>query len=182
MQLPVQFVSGLTSLLSAQSKALIRSLCSHTDAVFTCAQFGLNLTFRTLPDDESNEAHGLIFGWLRFKNARDCGGAAFPLLGFGCECFATPGREAIVLGASIVLCGAPLGLHVAGAFHAAKRREQGTCVHAEDAAADLLYAKSDTVAVHGLEGQGLQDQHFQRALNEVAVCVWFDHSLAFSSR
>src|SRR4051812_43258846 len=115
------------------------------------------------------------FRSLGFENAGDCGGAALPLLGFSRECFAAFGCEAVVLGAAIVFSGAPFGFDVTGAFHAAECREERAGIDAEDAAADLLDTKSHSVAVHGLEGESFQDQHLERALDQVAVCVGFRH-------
>jgi hypothetical protein len=112
---------------------------------------------------------------LGFEDAGDCGGAALPLLCLRLESFATSRGKAVVLGAAIVFGGAPIRLHVTGAFHAAESREERTGVYSKDAAADLLDAESNTVAVHGLERECFENQHFERALDEFAIGVGFGH-------
>src|SRR5580700_2267073 len=103
-----------------------------------------------------------------FENAVDGGGLAAPLLAFFAEGFAAAFGEHVIAGAAIVFRGAPLAFDAAGALHAAERGQKRAGIDAENAAADLLDAESDAVAVHGLEVEGLEDQHFQGPLNKVA--------------
>src|SRR5579862_1301037 len=103
-----------------------------------------------------------------FEDAGDGGDLAMPLLRFGLQSFASFRSQQIVPGTAVVLCGSPLGFDVSGTFHAAERREQGTGIHAENAAADLLDAQGYSIAVHRLKSQGLEDEHLKGALHKLA--------------
>jgi hypothetical protein len=105
---------------------------------------------------------------LRFEDAGDSCGLTLPLFGFASERFMTFGGELVILRATIVLGRVPFGANRAGAFHAAEGGEQGTGIDAEDAVADLLNAQGNAVTVHGLQGEGFEDQHFQGSLDQVA--------------
>jgi len=90
------------------------------------------------------------------------------LLGFFLEGLSAAVGEEVILGAAIVFGGAPLGLDAAGALEASEGGEERAGVDAEDAVADLLDAEGDAVAVHGLEREGFEDEHFEGSLDEVA--------------
>src|ERR1700733_3160003 len=105
---------------------------------------------------------------LRFKNAGDSKSLPLPFLGFRDERLSAVGGEQIVLGAAIVFCSSPLRLHAACPLQPAERRKQRTGIDAKYAFAGLLNAKSHTIAVHGLKGQSLQDEHLQGSLYQVA--------------
>src|SRR6185437_6306019 len=79
--------------------------------------------------------------------------------------------EGVVLRAAVVLGGAPFAFDEAIAIEAAKGREQRAGVHAEDAAADLLDAEGDAVAMERLEGERLEDQHVECALDEIGCRI-----------
>jgi hypothetical protein len=49
---------------------------------------------------------------------------------------------------------------MAGALHAAEGGQQRAGIDAEDAPGDLLDALGYSVAVHGFESQGFEDEHF----------------------
>jgi len=123
--------------------------------------------------DEIVEGHGgsLIVEISGFEDAGDGGELASPLLGLFLESFAAAVGEEVVLGAAIVFAGSPLRLDAGGALEAGEGGEEGAGVDAEDAVADLLDAQGDTVAVHGLEGEGFEDEHFEGSLDEVAGLV-----------
>jgi hypothetical protein len=106
-----------------------------------------------------------------FEDAGDGGELAAPLVGFFFEGLAAAVGEEVVLGAAIVLGGTPLGLDAGGAFEAGEGGEERAGVDAEDAVADLLDPQGDAIAVHGLEGEGFEDQHFECSLNEIAGFV-----------
>lgn len=115
------------------------------------------------------EGAGLQHGGLRsgFEDAVDGGGLAAPLLAFFAKSFAAGGGELVVAGAAVVFSGAPLGGDAASALHAAEGGKEGAGIDAEGAVADLLDAQGDAVAMHGLEGEGFEDEHFEGALDEV---------------
>jgi hypothetical protein len=106
-----------------------------------------------------------------FEDAGDGGELAAPLLGLFLEGLAAAFGEEVVLGAAIVFAGSPLGLDAGGALEAGEGGEEGAGVYAEDAVAGLLDAQGDAVAVHGLEGEGLEDEHLECSLDEVAGFV-----------
>ena len=67
----------------------------------------------------------------------------------------------------------PLRVEPPGTLEALQGGEQGAGVDLEDVARDLLDAPRDAEAVHRLEAERLEDQHVQRALNDVGG--WFVH-------
>ena len=68
----------------------------------------------------------------------------------------------------MVLGRPPLPFDQTVALQSAKRGKERPGIDAKDALADLFKAKADPIAVHGLEGQGLEDEHVQCALDEVS--------------
>ena len=118
-------------------------------------------------DETVAERHGgaLMVESSGFENAGDGGELAAPLLGLFFEGFSAAVGEEVVLGAAIVFGGTPLGLDAAGALEASEGGEEGAGVDAEDAVAGLLDAEGDAVAVHGLKGEGFEDQHFEGSLD-----------------
>ena len=70
---------------------------------------------------------------------------------------------------------APVGIHRSGALQTLQRGEQRAWVDPEHTARDLLHAPRDTVAVHRLEAQRLENEHVERALDDVCGC--FVHRL-----
>ena len=63
----------------------------------------------------------------------------------------------------------PLGVEPAGAFQALQGRQERPGVDLEHAAGDLLDAPSDAEAVHRLEAERLEDEHVERALDDVGT-------------
>jgi hypothetical protein len=53
-------------------------------------------------------------------------------------------------------------------MRAARSSRTRAGIDAEDAVADLLDAEGYTVAMHGFEGEGFEDQHFEGSLDEIA--------------
>src|SRR5690242_14991999 len=74
--------------------------------------------------------------------------------------------EDVVLGATVILRGTPVSLDQALSFQAPEGGKQRAGVDLENAAADLLDAQADAVAVQWFQRQGLQDEHVERALNQ----------------
>src|SRR5215218_6569246 len=108
-------------------------------------------------------------GSLQRVGDRD--GDALPLAGLGVELAASGGGEAIVLGATIVLRGAPGGAEPAGFFHAVERWEERAWLHLERAAGDLFDTSRDAEPVQLAKGERLEDQKVERALEEVGARV-----------
>ena len=63
----------------------------------------------------------------------------------------------------------PLGVEPSGADESLEGGEERSGVHLEDAARDLFDASRDAVSVHRLEAQRFEDEHVERALNDVGV-------------
>jgi len=76
--------------------------------------------------------------------------------------------EDVVLGAPVIRGGAPVGFDEALPLQAAEGGKQRAGVDLENAAADLLDAQADAIAVQWLQRQGLQDEHVERALNQLS--------------
>src|SRR5262245_292204 len=104
---------------------------------------------------------------LRLQQTRDGGCPAVPVCGLRLELLLPRARERIELRAARVLGVAPLGVAPAGPFQPLQRDEQRAGIHAEHAARDLLDTARDAEAVHRLEAQRLENQHVERALDDV---------------
>jgi hypothetical protein len=70
--------------------------------------------------------------------------------------------------APVVLGRPPVALDQAIALETAQRGKEGAGIDPEHAAADLLEPHADAEPVHRIERQGLQNQHVQRALHQIA--------------
>src|SRR6185503_3820629 len=88
----------------------------------------------------------------------------------------TPGGgERVILRSPVVLGGGRLSLDKAVTLAPTESGEKRAGVDLEGAVADLLEAHADAVAVHGLESEGFEDEHVQRALHERAGLVSRGH-------
>src|SRR5439155_21425211 len=92
-----------------------------------------------------------------------------PVGGGGLELLLPGAGEFVKPRAARVLRVAPLGVQPSSAFETLERRQQGTRIHLEDAARDLLDAAGNAEAVHRLEAQSFQDEHVERALDDIGV-------------
>src|SRR5262245_47050725 len=110
---------------------------------------------------------------LRLQQACDGRGAPSPVVGFDGEWLFAFALERVIPCPPRILRVAPLGVEQPGALEPLERGEQRAWIDFEDAARDLLDAPSDAETVHRLEAEGFEDQHVQRALNDVGV--WFGH-------
>src|SRR6185436_6152800 len=92
---------------------------------------------------------------------------AAPFLRLRLELAAAGGRELIVAGAAVVVGLAPARGEPARLLHPVKGGEERARLHHEGAPRDLLDAMGDGHAVFLAQGQGLQDQQIQGALQQV---------------
>src|SRR5262249_19485467 len=76
---------------------------------------------------------------------------------------------------TIALSGAPLGKNPALQLQTLQRRVERTLLHAEHAIGNLPQTLGNGPAVHRLQGQSLQDQKIQRALQEVHALTHGDY-------
>ena len=85
------------------------------------------------------------------------------------SCFLPGAGERIELRTARVLGLAPLGVEPSGALQPLQRGEKRARVHLEHTTRDLLDAAGDAEAVHGLEAQRLENEHVERALDDVGI-------------
>src|SRR5437868_4113661 len=79
----------------------------------------------------------------------------------------TGAREMVELRLAIVLRCPPLGGDPASILEAMQRGVERALVHLQDIARDLLNPLGYPPAVHGLKGERFQDEHVERALEDV---------------
>ena len=84
------------------------------------------------------------------------------------SCF-RPARVSGRLRPARVLGLPPFGVEPSGALQPLQRRQQRAGIDLEDAARDLLDAPGDAEAVHRLETERLEDEHVERALDDVGI-------------
>jgi len=107
-------------------------------------------------------------GCLRgLQDSGDGGDLFSPFSFFAVESLSTLVRQGVILCAPAILGGLPFAFDQPGSLQALKGDEQGACIKAKNTLTHLFEADSDPVTVHGLEGQGFQDEHVESALNEV---------------
>ena len=73
----------------------------------------------------------------------------------------------VVFGAPVVLTRAPFGADQTIPLHTLKSEKQRPRIYTEHAFADLLDALRDAEPVHWLQAQALENEHVERALNDV---------------
>src|SRR5438067_1287564 len=108
---------------------------------------------------------------LGLQQPRDGGGAARPLGGLDRQLLSAGARQRIEPRAPRVLGLPPFAVHPAGAFQPLQRHQQRAGIHLEHAAGHLLDAARDAEAVHWLEAERLQNEHVERALDDVRRLV-----------
>src|SRR5262245_15262793 len=101
------------------------------------------------------------------EDLRDCSSQPAPRAGLRLEPRAAFLRQLVVLGAAVVVGGAPLRLDPAAALEAMERRVQRALLDVEGRAGDLVEAFRDSPAVLRLEGHGLQDEEVECALRKI---------------
>ena len=104
---------------------------------------------------------------LCLENPRHGVGHPGPVLALFDELALAVAREPVVLGLTVVLRRVPFRIDPALLLQAMERRVERPLVDPQDVARDLLDALRDAPAVHRLERQRLQDEHVERALQEI---------------
>lgn len=120
------------------------------------------------------EGYGVMVGGVTAA-ARSCGfedfedglGVLSPLGGFGAELIAAGLGELVVLGSPVVFGEPPLGLDEAFAFESVECLVERGVFDGEDVVGALADPSGDGVAVHGVPGEGLEDQDVEGALEQV---------------
>jgi len=79
------------------------------------------------------------------------------------------GGELVVAPAAVVLGDAPGRLEPSSSLHAQQRGVQRPLGDEEDVAGHRLDAVGDAPSMHGLEGERLQNQHLQGALEKLGA-------------
>ena len=106
---------------------------------------------------------------LRFEQPGDGQRSSTPLRRLDVELLFAGAGERIELGATRILGLTPLRVEPACALESREGDEQRPRVHLEHAARDLFDAPGDAEAMHGLEAQRFEDEHVQRAGDDVGV-------------
>src|SRR5688500_19224041 len=103
------------------------------------------------------------------EDLADGGGVARPRHRPRAEVPAAECRELVVLRLPVVLREPPLGLDPAAFLEAVERRVERPLVDAEQGVGDLADPARDGVAVARPPRKGLQNQHVERALEEIEI-------------
>src|SRR5580700_10193903 len=106
-------------------------------------------------------------GLFEFHHIGDRDRETAPVGGFFFELRAAKLGERVKLGATVILCGLPLRSDPPLLLEFVQRWVQGAVTHLEDVPRDLFKAEADGVAVEGFEGQNLQEEKVESALNQV---------------
>src|SRR5262249_15625179 len=101
----------------------------------------------------------------------DRGHAPRPVRGLDFELFLSRPGQRIKLGTARVLGLAPLRVEPTGALQPLQCGKQRSRIDPEYALRNLLHAAGDAEPVHGLKTESLEDQHVQRALDDVRVRI-----------
>src|SRR5580700_10519033 len=106
-------------------------------------------------------------GLFEFHYIGDRDRETAPVGGFFFELLAAKLGERVKLGAAVIFRGLPLRSDPPLLFEFVKRGVEGAVTHLQDVARDLSKAEADGVAVEGFEGQNLQEEKVESALNQV---------------
>src|ERR1039458_3616251 len=109
--------------------------------------------------------------FLSFEEPGDRAYAQRPRGRLAFELPTTPPGEAVEPGAAIVVRLSPLGVEHAFALEPLKRQEQRSGIDPKDTARMLLDAARNPEAMHRLQAQRLEDEHVQRALDDIGRYV-----------
>jgi hypothetical protein len=111
------------------------------------------------------------------QDAADGVGHPGPVLALLGELPAPGPRQAVVLRLPVVVGGVPLGVDPPLLLEAVQRRVERPLVHAQHITRDLLDALRDAPPMHRLERERLQDQHVQRALQQILFLTAHESTL-----
>jgi len=103
---------------------------------------------------------------------RDGARKSVPVGSLFLELLAAKPRERIILCTPVVLTGFPLGCNPALLLQLVQRRVQGTIAHLQYIARNLFQALANSPAVQRLQGENLQYEKVQGALDKIR---WFAH-------
>src|ERR1043165_4243838 len=103
------------------------------------------------------------------ENLVDGGGVGRPPARSLRQLCAPRARELIELGFAVVLGESPLGLDPLPLLHPVERGVESALFYREGPFGGLPDPLSDGVAVAGTPGEGLEDEHIERALEEIEV-------------
>src|SRR5206468_8801130 len=107
----------------------------------------------------------------RVQQARDGGRPAAPVSRLDLELLAAGAREAVVLRSARILRRTPLSVEPPRALEPVEGGEQRAWIDLKHVACDLLDPARNPEAVQRLQAQRLEDEHVERALNDVPVLV-----------
>jgi hypothetical protein len=96
-------------------------------------------------------------------------GEALPLVDLEAERAAALPGDGVVASAAVVLGGLPVALDVAFVLEALEGGVEGALVDVEASFGKLLDAFAESPAVHGLEGEGLEDQEVDGAAEGIGL-------------
>jgi len=102
---------------------------------------------------------------------------SIPVRLFGGELFASDGGEFVELGLAAVVGGSPFGVEPAAFFEAMEGWIERALLDLEDLLGDLANAVGDAIAMDRAEGDDLEDEHVEGALEEVGLVGWHVGSL-----
>src|SRR4051812_23675894 len=108
----------------------------------------------------------------RPHHQRDRGREPLPRCGFLFELLTPGASQRVVLRAALLLGDAPLRADPPLMLEPLQRRIQGPLLHQQDVVGELPDARGDRPPVHRLEGQRLENEQIQRALDEVDWLHW----------
>src|SRR5262245_47660097 len=106
---------------------------------------------------------------LGLQDPSDGGRSPRPVRGFYLQLLPAGARQPVVLRAPGTGGLLPLGVEPSGTLQAAQRRQERAGIDLEHAARHLLDAAGNAESVHRLEAQRLENEHVERALNDVGV-------------
>src|SRR6266849_3951986 len=114
---------------------------------------------------------GSYFLRLGSKDSSDHVCHAIQLFSFGLESAFPRRREPVIFGLAFVFRLAPFAGDPSLVLQPVQRRVQGTLLNLQPIFRNLLDAQQNAVAVQRAEGNSLEDQHVQRALQKVELFV-----------
>jgi hypothetical protein len=97
------------------------------------------------------------------------GDEAIPAVLFFAKAFSAGGGEFVILGAAVVIGGAPTGFQETLADEAEERGVEGALLDEQRAAGDLLDAEENAVPVEGTERDSLENQKIESAGKEIGL-------------
>jgi len=111
------------------------------------------------------------FLWCRVQDSSDALCHAVPLFGFAFRPALSGRGKPVILRLPIVFRLAPFASDPALVFQAIRRRIQRALLNLQTIFRNLLDAQQNAVAVQWAEGNGLEDQHVERTLQNVQLVV-----------